>query len=86
MNEDNLNKAGKGELTQIKRDFDCQVHSSLRSLNQLMFTKCLIVLRILSVIPPKRYKHQEMFHKPRKSNILATEEALKREDYRMVIT
>lgn len=46
MNEDNLNKAGKGELTQIKRDFDCQVHSSPRSLNQLMFTKCLMVLRL----------------------------------------
>ena len=46
MNEDNLNKAGEGELTQIKRDFDCQVHSSPRSLNQLMFTKCLMVLRL----------------------------------------
>lgn len=46
MNEDNLNKVRKGELTQIKRDFDCQVHLSLCSLNQLMFTKCLMVLRL----------------------------------------
>lgn len=31
------------------------------------------MLRISSVISKKWHKHQEMFHKPGKSNILATE-------------
>ena len=34
------------DWTELRRDFDCQVHLSLCSLNQLMFTKCLMVLRL----------------------------------------
>ena len=46
MKEDNPNTAGKGELTQIGKEFDCQVHSPVHSLNQLMLTKYLILLRL----------------------------------------